>query len=285
MAENLEDKFQVIDKLTESIKELEKAELESNRLPQQISQLRKTVRADARNLETAEAQDAVDQILSLTGTAGRSTITELRCFSYLRIVRENLEHRPRRDHFAHKFEIFRTLQRLIDISFLDRARQFSFDDCDRYEGRDGIRLTLSDLRQEEAEAWSKLSEALQQFCRDRRCLVDDDHWDFFIAHSASDKSIANRVFVELSKIGRVFLDTRCIKVGDRWPEKIRAAQDYSKSTVVIITEETPNSWFSESEYLHAINLGRSGVHIIIPVLFVKTPSCHMVLNRFKLLDC
>jgi hypothetical protein len=92
-----------------------------------------------------------------------------------------------------------------------------------------------------------------------------DSWDYFIAYSSRDRHLADILFGTLSEIGRPFLDSRYLKPGDRWTEKLRSAQNNSRSTIVLITKNTPESWFNESEYLHAITMMRQGQHRVIPV--------------------
>lgn len=96
------------------------------------------------------------------------------------------------------------------------------------------------------------------------------NWDFFIAYSAMDGGYADRLFVEFSKYGRVFLDRRCLQPGDIWIQRLRAAQERARCTVLLITINTDKAWFTSSEYVHAIELARVGHHRIAPILIGPT---------------
>jgi hypothetical protein len=91
-------------------------------------------------------------------------------------------------------------------------------------------------------------------------------WDFFIAYSARDGNYAERLFGDLSKYGRVFLDRFCLQPGDIWIQRLRSEQDRARCTVLLITESTDKAWFTNSEYVHAIELARTGHHRIVPIL-------------------
>jgi TIR domain len=101
-----------------------------------------------------------------------------------------------------------------------------------------------------------------------------ERWDFFIAYASDDWQIAERIYGALSTVGRTFLDRRCLQPGDNWPRRVSAAQENARSTVLVVTAATPSAWYSESEYLRAIELRRRGRHTIVPMLYgegVKPP--------------
>jgi hypothetical protein len=264
ISEHLEGRFQVIDRIGESIVDLERAGLQSDKPLRRIHDLRVSIRDAARGLKTDEARDAVAHLLRATGAEGRSVAMRPECFSYFQAVRNVQDHPDTRSWAP---GLVPQLQRLIDLSFEEKALPYSFNEHDLWEGEDDRLLRASRLRGEETEAWSQLGSALQELCEEKRDLAEHEQWDFFIAYSAVDESIAERAFSELSGVGRAFLDRRCLRPGDRWTDRIRTAQDHSRSTVFVVTKETPQSWFAESEYLHAIQLMRNGTHVVIPVLY------------------
>jgi hypothetical protein len=112
-----------------------------------------------------------------------------------------------------------------------------------------------------------------------------ERWDYFIAYGSADWRLADRIYAGLSTIGRPFLDRRCLRPGDNWAQRVPAAQDNAKSTVLVITAATPSAWYTESEYLRAIELHRRGRHSVIPVLYgddAKLPYGLEQLNPVRL---
>ncbi|MEU4493662.1 TIR domain-containing protein [Streptomyces sp. NPDC023998] len=241
LSEFLEDALETIDKAREPLKRFKR-----------IRQVRQSVREEAGQLESEESREAALRILELTDGAGRSTATRAECYQQLRIVRDSsgggagICWPPAR--------LISRLQKAIDLSFHESVMLFS---CDSH----GINL--------ENQVWTRLVADLRQFNDSRPANVDHGHWDFFVAYSSADRHVAERIHSELAKIGRTFLDTRCVRPGDRWAGLIHTAQGDSRSTVLVITANTPSSWFFESEYLRAIQLARTKGHIVVPVLYGK----------------
>jgi Tol biopolymer transport system component len=94
-------------------------------------------------------------------------------------------------------------------------------------------------------------------------------WDFFIAYSSRDVAYADRLFETLSNCGRVFIDHLCLQPGDIWAQQLRSQQERARCTILLVTENTDHAWFAYSEYVHAIELTRTGNHRIIPILIGK----------------
>jgi hypothetical protein len=258
IAEELQDSFRRIDEVRREIATAEDAAKRNDKPMRNIRSLRSSIRYAARSLDSAEARDAVAEILRLSGNAGRAPDDRSRCFALFQFVRKD---HPDQDG------IVSDLQRMIDLSFLERVQNRSFDEHDCFAGVDELRREISNLQQSEIEMWSSLEQLLSASTTRSNHVLPNEKWDFFIAYSSADRSIAERVFSEISSIGRCFLDCRCLRPGDRWTERIHKAQTDSKSTVLLLTENTPKSWFTESEYLYAIELVRKGKHVLVPVLY------------------
>jgi TIR domain len=263
LSERLEDAFDQITRIKQDIADLEMEAARNEGPLRKLSELRRTVRHEAQRLKSPEAQSAAIQILSMTGAAGRLPEDRSRCFELFQGVR--------REHPI-QHGIIPRLQRLIDQSFLAKLRHFSFDDGDRYPGEDDLRDKIGSLTEGEREAWSTLEMSLRTLSATPLRSKTPEQWDFFIAYSSADRSVAEYAFSKLSALGRVFLDSMCLLPGDRWTERIRRAHSNSRCSILIITKDSASGWFSESEFLHAINLQREGEHIIIPILYGKDAS-------------
>ncbi|MFD9098321.1 toll/interleukin-1 receptor domain-containing protein [Streptomyces collinus] len=239
LSDFLEDAFEEIDKARGAIKRI--------RL---IRQARQAVREESDRLASEESRRATLRILQLTDDAQRSKATRSECYQRLRIVRNPSDGG---DEFRWPpSELISRLQKVIDLSFQEGAMPFSCDD---------------DKMNPEIRVWSRLATDMRQFHDSNPVDTKSDRWDFFIAYSSTDKNVATRIHSDLSKIGRAFLDTRCVKPGDQWGKVIHSAQGNSRSTVLLITANTPTSWYAESECIRAIQLARSEGHIVVPVLY------------------
>ena len=68
-------------------------------------------------------------------------------------------------------------------------------------------------------------------------------WDFFIAHASADAGTADQLYELLTASGaRVFLDFRCVKLGDDWDRRIRAAQEASLISVILVSSKTDEAY-------------------------------------------
>lgn len=92
-------------------------------------------------------------------------------------------------------------------------------------------------------------------------------WDFFIAHAGADNGPAEQLYEMLVADSRVFLDSRCLQLGDDWDVKLAQAQMASAITVVIVSERTDAAYYQREEIAAAIALARenAGIHRVIPI--------------------
>ena len=81
-------------------------------------------------------------------------------------------------------------------------------------------------------------------------------WDVFIAHAGKDASTAEQLYDMLHQKCRVFLDSRCLELGDNWDLKLPAAQEASFLTVVLISSNTEKAYYQREEIAAAIDLAR-----------------------------
>lgn len=92
-------------------------------------------------------------------------------------------------------------------------------------------------------------------------------WDFFIAYASADKDVAEELYNLMDSRSRVFLDYRCIYLGDDWDAKIAAAQRTSLLTVVLVSSKTGRAYYEREEIAAAIALAREadGRHRVVPL--------------------
>jgi TIR domain len=92
-------------------------------------------------------------------------------------------------------------------------------------------------------------------------------WDFFIAHAGPDTEKAEELYSYLHPVSRVFLDARCLLLGDDWDRELAHAQRSSLVTVVLISSRTEDAYYQREEIAAAIALARDqeGQHRVIPV--------------------
>ena len=92
-------------------------------------------------------------------------------------------------------------------------------------------------------------------------------WDVFIAHAGPDKATAEQLYDLLGQDCRVFLDSRCLELGDDWDDKLAAAQGESFLTAVLISANTAKAYYQREEIAAAISLAREeeGKHRVVPV--------------------
>lgn len=87
----------------------------------------------------------------------------------------------------------------------------------------------------------------------------------FIAYTSRERWIAERLHSALTRHASTFLDVRCLRPGDRWVERIRAAQDGADMTVLLVGQAGASSWFQQAEYLYAIELARANRQRLVPI--------------------
>lgn len=91
----------------------------------------------------------------------------------------------------------------------------------------------------------------------------------FIAHSSDDEVISKEIYSELLELGYgVFIDYYDIMPGDEWDRKIENTQENSLSTIIIISDNTGESYYQREEIVRAIDLHNSedSVHKVIPII-------------------
>ena len=98
-------------------------------------------------------------------------------------------------------------------------------------------------------------------------------WDFFLAHAGADQEEAEELDDYLRPHSRVFLDSRDLLLGDDWNRVLRAAQQSSCITVVLISSRTGRAYYQREEIAAAIALAREddSRHRVIPV-FLDEPA-------------
>jgi hypothetical protein len=204
-----------------------------------------------------EAKLAADQILAICGSSARQQMEKRSCFKLLRTVAGKIgNHAP----------LTMRLQSLIDHAFFHGSPEWLM----QHERRDELETRLNAVLEREHVVWQKVITRMEACQSEAPVELDSQAlWDYFITYSSQDYWYADRLFAELVKTGRVFLDRLCLRPGDIWPVRLRAEQDRARCTVVLLTENTNQAWFAKSECIHAIELARQGGHRIVPVLIGK----------------
>ncbi len=260
LANTLEEDFAKIERARETLYRLEQEAVRAEKPLHRIRSLRMSLEFPAfHRSELVKNMDAVKRILEITGKSNRSKEDRSECFQYLEGIKGK--------HTPGEHGIIPDIQRLIDWSFLPNLSYSPSNGETTFTCQSHIRHQISEIHEEERRVWLRLERALEGISASTSERNREEQYDFFIAYSSQDREIANHVFSELTKIGTVFLDSRNLRPGDHWTERIRTAQNRAKSTILIVTERTPNSWFVESEYLHAIELMRSRRHFVVPILY------------------
>jgi anti-anti-sigma factor len=98
-------------------------------------------------------------------------------------------------------------------------------------------------------------------------------WDFFIAHAHADLVAAETLYDQLNDHCRVFMDNRCLLLGDDWDLALASAQRESEITVVIISKNTARAYYQREEIASAIAMTRDGTHRLVPIfIYPVTPA-------------
>jgi hypothetical protein len=97
-------------------------------------------------------------------------------------------------------------------------------------------------------------------------------WDVFVAHAGPDKSAAEALYDLLSPHLRVFVDSRCVELGDDWDHALRRAQQQALMSVILVSSRTDNAYYEREEIAAAIALARTKgmIHRVIPVYLDAT---------------
>jgi len=81
-------------------------------------------------------------------------------------------------------------------------------------------------------------------------------FDFFIAHASADTEAAESLYERLRQGYKVFLDSKSLVAGANWHEAIGVAQRRSSMTVVLVSENTGEAFYQQSEIVDAIRDAR-----------------------------
>jgi TIR domain len=97
-------------------------------------------------------------------------------------------------------------------------------------------------------------------------------WDFFLAHAGPDQESAEALYESLAKDSQVFLDSRCLHLGDDWDTELAAAQRASLITVVLVSPNTPQAYYQREEVAAAITFARQDpeTHRVVPIYLMNT---------------
>jgi hypothetical protein len=92
-------------------------------------------------------------------------------------------------------------------------------------------------------------------------------FDIFIAHAGADREPAEILYDLLAPKCRVFLDSRCLSLGDDWDSAIASAQKSSNVTLVLISSQTEKAYYLREEIAASIALARSDSerHRVVPI--------------------
>ena len=92
-------------------------------------------------------------------------------------------------------------------------------------------------------------------------------WDLFLAHAGPSSPEVECLYDELASKCKVFLDSRCLIPGDDWDFKILEAQRQSRVSVVVVSDDTPESYYQREEIAAAIGMARNcpQTHRVVPV--------------------
>ena len=92
-------------------------------------------------------------------------------------------------------------------------------------------------------------------------------WDIFIAHAGPDTGIAEKLYERLSAQANVFLDSKNLRLGDRWDEKLQEAQRAALISVILISENADNAYYLQEEIGAAVDLARRDEtkHRVVPI--------------------
>lgn len=97
-------------------------------------------------------------------------------------------------------------------------------------------------------------------------------WDWFLAHSSSDKDYARSLFDALAPHGRPFLDAASMEPGDRWDEALPAALRTSAVIAVVISATV--GWYLADEVQAGIRYVRrwASGRRVVPVFLAGRPD-------------
>lgn len=114
---------------------------------------------------------------------------------------------------------------------------------------------------------AQLDRAAEAIDRVRPSVPEPAEWDIFIAHAGADVHTAEQLFDAIGARARVFLDSRCLLLGDDWDLVLPGAQRRSAMTVVLVGDGADQAFYLRSEIAAAINMARvdGQRHRVVPV--------------------
>ncbi|MCG6869047.1 MAG: toll/interleukin-1 receptor domain-containing protein [Gammaproteobacteria bacterium] len=82
-------------------------------------------------------------------------------------------------------------------------------------------------------------------------------WDVFLAHAGPDGAAADQLYEILAEGGlSVFLDSRCLRLGERWDDVIPTALTAARMVVVLVSKRTRDAYYAREEIVLAIAVSR-----------------------------
>jgi TIR domain len=98
-------------------------------------------------------------------------------------------------------------------------------------------------------------------------------WDFFLAHSSTDKDAAEALYDLLSPPFNVFLDSRSLLPGDNWDVELAVAKSRAAVTLVLVSSRTEDAYYQREEIAAAIDMARRSEdrHRVVPI-FLDAPG-------------
>jgi hypothetical protein len=252
LVEKCEEHFRSVDRFVQRVGKLQENEKRSERRAR-IKQGRRPSKLHAIDKYRSDKHPEIGELISILSNPVKVPGDKARCVALLKTLKLTLD----------KIGMAK-FQSAIDVAFLDdRAAEANAGENKwAKEGRE-IEEALKDQ-------WRAISNELKSMKTlwEQSGRVQSAHeWDYFISYPSKDIQVAVAVYIELTKKAKAFLDQRCLRPGDRWTERLAAAQQTSRATVLIVTGNSAQAWYQESEAARAINLTRHGRHRIIPLLF------------------
>ena len=98
-------------------------------------------------------------------------------------------------------------------------------------------------------------------------------WDIFISHAGSERARAEQLYGLISPRASTFLDSKCIRPGDRWQEVLTEALNGSCVAAVLISTASQSSYFQQDDCASAISLARdsNNERRVVPVYLDGMP--------------
>ncbi len=115
-------------------------------------------------------------------------------------------------------------------------------------------------------------------------------WDIFIAHASPDKNIAEALYDTIGRQLQVFLDTKCLRLGDEWDSELARAQRDALVTIVIVSPHANDGYYAREEIACAVQMARDNprAHRVVPIFLTadlfRNPPYGLALKHGLLLD-